>query len=299
MSFSLASVPLTSPLLNTPIPKAWHAEGLIEIGQQPVGIVMSKSVTLNPRAGNIKRPDGSTANFHYYSDEMSLNAVGLANDGLEAHIGYIETAAAQIDKPFMISVSGFSVAEYVAMVERLQTVDAVTFIELNLSCPNTDQRVFCDTPELVEKLLENVKDLRTKKLGVKVSPSADTDHIARLVQIFADHQVDFITCSNTLGNCFLYDQDGNPVLDVNNGFGGMAGRALKPYALATLIRYKNALKKVGANIDLIGSGGVTTGQDVADYLRAGASLVGVASQIMHEGVECLGRIDQEFEEFRK
>jgi dihydroorotate dehydrogenase (fumarate) len=294
MNFSLAGINLNSPIINTPIPKAWSADDLKNLGQTNLGLVMTKSVTLAARGGNIDKV--GLENCHYYDDNMSLNAIGLANDGLAAHLDYIREAKKTFDQPVMVSVSGFSVEEYVTMVKQIQDVEEVSFIELNLSCPNTDKRYFADTPELVDELLSRLQNLRNKKIGVKVPPSADRSQIEELCDTFVNYKVDFITCTNTLGNCFLFNKDGEPLIKANNGFGGMAGKALKPYALATLIRYREALKKLNADIDLIGSGGVASGQDIADYLRAGASAVGIASQIMHEG---FGAVDRIYDEWKK
>lgn len=292
MKFSLAGISLDSPIINTPIPKAWSAADLTSLGQTKLGLVMTKSVTLNPRGGNIEKV--GLDNCHYYDENMSLNAIGLANDGLSNHLDYVHAAKKTFDQPVMVSVSGFSVEEYVIMVEMMQDHEAVTFIELNLSCPNTDKRYFADTPELVDRLLSKLSSLRAKKIGVKVPPSANTSQITDLCDTCVHHNVDFITCTNTLGNCFLFNKDGEPLIKANNGFGGMAGKALKPYSLATLIRYREALKKLKSNIDLIGSGGVSSGQDVKDYLQAGASAVGIASQIMYEGLGSINRIHDEW-----
>lgn len=294
MTYSLAGLDIDSPVMNTPIPKAWTADDLIALSTTSVGIVMTKSVTLHPRGGNIEKV--GLEHCHYYDENMSLNAIGLANDGLEKHLEYISIAQKNFSQPVMISLSGFSVAEYLTMVERVQSVAAVTFIELNLSCPNTDKRYFADTPELVVELLSQLTMFRAKKIGIKVPPSADNNQIQRLCEIATQYKIDFITCTNTLGNCFLFNTVGEPLIKANNGFGGMAGKALKPYALATLIRYKQMLHKLGSTIDLIASGGVASGQDVQDYLRAGASVVGIASQIMYEGVSCVDRITKEYQE---
>lgn len=286
-----------TPVINTPMPLAWTADQMQDLADQPIALVTSKSITLYPRNGN-RNAAGNFDDAHYYTDTFSINSIGLANDGIDAHLKYVQEAYAAKPCLYMISLSGFAVEEYRAMVEQAQDSDAVAFIELNLSCPNTEKDLFCSKASLVKELLEAIKPYDAKPIGIKISPENNAALIDEIVEaIKSTDIVQFITCTNTLGNCFAYREDGTPAIRVGTGFGGMAGGALKPHSLATMIRYKNALKKHELdNIHLIASGGVQSGIDVADYIRAGATLVGVASQIMTEGVECLTRITNEYTE---
>jgi dihydroorotate dehydrogenase (fumarate) len=292
MTYSFAGFQLTSPIINAPMPKAWYADGMKLIADQPVGAVVTKSVTLHAREGNESPRE-------YYDAARSLNAVGLANDGVLAHLGYVETLAEYTDKPIIMNVSAFSVAEYAEVFENAMSAPQVDIVEVNLSCPNTEAQVFAENPELIEDVLLALAPIREKykkPMGIKVNPCTNLAKIRQIVEVLVRHNVDFVTATNTLGNCRLLKPDGEPVIKANGGYGGMAGAAILPLALSTVSLYRKAIDELKSDMAIVGVGGVTTGADVQAHLNAGATVVGMASVIMHEGYDALGRVSKEWEE---
>ena len=259
-TFSLAGISTISPLLNTPMPLAWQPEDMIKLSQQPLGILCTKSVTVKPRQGNLNSKN-KPEDREYYTPECSLNAVGLANDGLEKHLEYLKQIKAQVNQPIIFHVSGFSIDDYHQLCQKADQNSHPTFIELNLSCPNVDQEVFSEHPELIKQILQTVQPvIKTKKLGLKVAPSADPHLIDQIVHIAKEYSVDYIVTANTTGQSYIYKPDGSPALDVNGGYGGLAGRAVKSINISTLKHYKQSITNQNAPIDLVGVGGVSNGQ---------------------------------------
>lgn len=305
---------LSSPLINVPIPLAWQPENLLKFAETPLGAITSKTVTLEAREGNESPRD-------HYENKYSINAIGLANDGIDEHLNYIKKVKSSMTsmpsttdenkKPINFSISEFSVPKFADLFEKVQRSEDVDFIEANLSCPNTDHQMFCEDPKLIDELLsafdqvlENLKNegfSEIKPYGVKMPPESSTKKIEEAAEIFTKHQVSFLTATNTLGNSLIIDKHGTPAIKANGGFGGLSGAAIKPLSLSTVYRYYKAFQKLGPNklghkIQIIGCGGVDNGKDILDYLRAGADLVGIGTMIMKDGLEKIEKILQEFQE---
>ncbi len=268
----------STPLINAPCPLAWHPQQLQELADSPLGAIMTKSVTLAPRQGNPTPRE-------YYSEPFTLNAVGLANDGIQAHLDYL--AQVQTTKPRWLSVSGFTVTEYCQLVELATASGVVDAIELNLSCPNTESQLFADSPDAVAAILQQCD--HTLPLGLKLPPLQAPPLQAALVQVATAGGASFLTASNTLGHCRFTDPTGQSVLTANGGYGGLSGPALLPASLATVSSLRTLLDAAGSDITLIGVGGVQSAADVHRYLAAGADRVGLASALHVHG---LGIIDQ-------
>jgi dihydroorotate dehydrogenase (NAD+) catalytic subunit len=234
-----------------------EVDGVIDL--DALGGVVTKSVTPEPRAGH---PRPRVAEFL----GGMLNAVGLANPGLEA--------VAEDDLPWLgrrlrkarvlVSVAGASVDDYVRVVERLTENTAVTAFEINASCPNTAAGglEFGSTPAELAGLISRCRTVATRPLVVKLSPALPD--IAGMAQVARDEGAEAVSLVNTIPGA-LRGRLGQP-------HGGVSGPALLPIGVLATLRVR---ERVG--VPVIGVGGIRTSADAREYLQAGASLVAIGT----------------------
>lgn len=227
-----------------------------------LGGFVTKSVTLEPRAGN---PAPRLTEF----GGGMLNSVGLANPGLErTRRERMPWIAEHVRRArVFVSVAGHSVSEFLRLVEGLDGVDGFVGFELNLSCPNDDRRggpPFALDPEAVAEIVAGARARTQRTLLAKLAPN-DLD-LAATVRIATEAGADGLTLVNTLPGLLLEAATGEPELGA--GPGGMSGPALRPAGL-------RAVREARAHTDvpLLGVGGVSAPADAVAYARAGASLV--------------------------
>ncbi len=249
----------------------------------PVTEVNLGSVTALPREGN----SGTT----FWIDDAtgaSLNALGLPNPGLDWYRAQMPGIAERVHasgKRLRVSVAGFSVDDYRTLVAGLAEFD-IDAIEINLSCPNVwdgvDQKpVFALDPELTETICRAAAAAAPERiaLAVKLAPSEPL-LLKRLAGIVAGSgRIAEVVVVNTLPNAFAYD--GGRQAMGGNGLAGLGGRPLKPVALGHAIQLRGLLP---GRISIVGVGGVFAGQDVADYIAAGAAGVQVGTACYAYGV---------------
>jgi dihydroorotate dehydrogenase (fumarate) len=275
----LAGIELEHPVLNA-AGTCKSAQDVAELARSAVAAVTVGSITVAPRAGN------SGATYHTAAG-YSLNALGLPNRGLDyyrEHLPEMARVAHAAGKPLVLSVAGFSVEEY-AQAAAAAATTGVDLIELNLACPNVwdggaQKRIACFDPGQTAAICAAADEaLRTApvRYGVKVSPFSDPAALAGLAEVLAQAVATgggprYVCTSNTFPNALAFDDAGRAVIGVE--LAGLAGPALRPVALGQVRQLRRLLP---ATVDLVGAGGVTTGRDVADFLRAGASAVQLAT----------------------
>ncbi len=250
----------------------------------PLGAVVTGSYTPLPRDGN-----GGTMYAWVDQGETSfaLNSFGMPNCGyVEA---YRQLAESTQTRPLIVSVAGFSPADY---KEGLEHFGRDIPIELNLGCPNAhDEKVvpFANDLDSTRNLLELCSKVRndatvwlklspylTERDAMRLPSSVDVSSVpfvsdgfaaemANLINSYAG-LVSAVVVSNTVGNC-VYRKNGTPVTTPNGGKAGMSGPAMKQFALRQTDQFRVWLTPA---IDLIGCGGIMHGDDVVDYLHAGA-----------------------------
>jgi dihydroorotate dehydrogenase (NAD+) catalytic subunit len=226
-----------------------------------LGGVVSKGITLQPRAGN--RPP-RIAEF----TGGIINSVGLENPGVELFISDVLPPMRRLGTRVIVNVAGFAVEEY-AELARLLDREGVDALELNVSCPNVKEggAAFGQCAATVEQITRAVRRATRRIVIVKLTANfVDPAETARAAEAAG---ADAVTVINTLFGMAL-DPAGRPLLGARTG--GISGPALKPFALYCVDRVAAAVK-----IPVIGSGGVMSGQDAADFLCAGARLVQVGS----------------------
>ena len=229
-----------------------------------LGSFSFKGTTLGPRFGNplpriAECPSGM------------LNAVGLQNPGVK-HVKEVELPAlAKIfHKPVMANVSGFSVSEYVSVVEQLSDVEQIGWFEVNISCPNVHGggMSFGTCPDAAAEVTRAVRAVTKKPLIIKLSPNV-TD-IASIAKACEDAGADGISLINTLLGMRMDLRTRKPLLA--NTTGGYSGPAVFPVAVRMVYQVYDAVK-----IPIVGMGGVSSAEDVLEMMLAGATAVEVGA----------------------
>jgi dihydroorotate dehydrogenase (NAD+) catalytic subunit len=192
-----------------------------------------------------------------------LNAIGLANPGIDAFVAEHLPRLARLGVPVCVSVGGFSIDDYVLVSARLDGRAEVAALELNLSCPNVDE-----VPENVGEVVAAVRAVTGKPLYAKLSPAAsDVSETARAAQAGG---ADGLSLINTIRGLALDERTLRPLLA--RGAGGLSGPALRPIALAVVYACRQA-----TDLPIVGMGGVATGRDALELLAAGANDVAIGT----------------------
>ena len=223
-----------------------------EVAQKLDGFV-TKTITPLPREGNAPPRIAETAHG-------MLNAIGLANPGRERFLSETLPALRELGVPLWVSVGGFCAADYAETCAVLAELEA---IELNLSCPNVDEAA--DSAAAIVAACRAVTEL---PLYAKLSAAhPDVAEVARAV---ADAGADGLSLINTLRGLALDPRTLRPVLA--RGTGGLSGPSLKPIALATVHACHAATR-----LPIVGMGGITTAQDVVEFVACGARHVALGT----------------------
>lgn len=264
---NLAGLELRNPVVTASGTFASGREYADFVDLTRLGAVVTKGVSLEPWAGNDSPRIAETASG-------MLNSIGLQNPGVEAFIaGDLAWLTGQ-DVPVIVNVSGYSVAEYAAVAERLDAVDAVDALEVNISCPNVGAGGMAfgtDCASAVE-VTAAVRGVTRKPLIVKLSPNVtDIAEIARAVEAAG---ADAVSLINTLLGMAIDARTRRPKLA--RVVGGLSGPAIKPVAVRMVWQVYRAVR-----VPIVGMGGIVTGEDAVEFMLAGATVaaVGTASFI--------------------
>ncbi|MDO8916035.1 MAG: dihydroorotate dehydrogenase, partial [Coriobacteriia bacterium] len=220
-------------------------------------------VSLEPWAGNDSPRIAETASG-------MLNSIGLQNPGLDAFVAKDLAWLATQDVPVIVNVSGHSVADYVAVAERLDMHEAVDAFEVNISCPNVDAGGMAFGTDCVSAaaVTSAVRAVTTKPLIVKLSPNVtDIAEIARAVEAAG---ADAVSLINTLLGMAIDARTRRPKLA--RVVGGLSGPAIKPVALRMVWQVYRAVR-----VPIVGMGGVMTAEDAVEFMLAGATAVAVGT----------------------
>ena len=229
-----------------------------------LGTFSFKGTTRDPRFGN---PTPRIAEC----PEGMLNAVGLQNPGVDAVIAKeLPKLRECFHKPVMANVSGFSIEEYVTTCEKLDAIDSIGWLEVNISCPNVHGggMSFGTSAEAAAEVTKAVRAVTKKPLIIKLSPNV-TD-IASIAKACEAAGADGISLINTLLGMRIDLRKRKPLLA--NKTGGYSGPAIKPVAVRMVYQVYDAVK-----IPIVGMGGVATAEDVIEMMLAGATAVEVGA----------------------
>ncbi|HPD46869.1 MAG TPA: dihydroorotate dehydrogenase [Anaerohalosphaeraceae bacterium] len=233
-----------------------------------LGGFITKSITLAPRAGNpTPRAVETSAGM--------LNAIGLANIGLERFIEEKIPILRDLGTAIFVNVAGQTIDEYVAIADRLSSQDAIAGLELNISCPNVKKGgiTFGTDPPQIREITAAVKQAAGRKcLMVKLTPCV-TD-ITVTAQAAVDGGADALSLVNTFTAMSIDIYRRKPVLA--NRTGGLSGPAIKPIAVYLVNRvYEHVARAAG--VPVLGLGGIRTASDALEFIIAGASAVAIGT----------------------
>ena len=229
-----------------------------------LGTFSFKGTTKDPRFGN------PTPRIAECTSGL-INSVGLQNPGVEKVIAEeLPKMAKVFNKKVMANVSGFSIEDYAYTCEKIDKVDQVGWIEVNVSCPNVHGggMSFGTSAQAAAEVTKAVKKVTTKPIIIKLSPNV-TD-IASIAKACEDEGADGISLINTMLGMRIDLKTRKPV--IANRMGGFSGPAIFPIALRMVNQVANAVK-----VPVIGMGGVTTAEDVIEMMLAGATAVEVGA----------------------
>ena len=209
-----------------------------------------------------------------------LNAVGLQNPGVDRVIAEeLPKLAKVFHKPVMANVSGFSIEDYVYTCERLDKVDQIGWLEVNISCPNVHGggMAFGTSPDSAAKVTEAVKKATSKPVIMKLSPNVT--EISAIAKACESAGADGVSLINTLLGMRIDLRRRKPVLA--NVTGGYSGPAIYPVALRMVYQVASAV-----SIPVVGMGGVSRAEDVVEMMLAGATAVEVGAANLVDPFAC-------------
>lgn len=269
MSVNLAGLSLRNPLIAAAGTCGYVEELPDVLDPKWLGAIVTKSITKQSREGNapwriidLPRAPGM------------LNAIGLANVGLDRFLTEKLPAAQNVDTVIIASIAGHSIDEYVAIAAAFDQSELLPAVELNVSCPNTsDGLQFGEHPAALTELLRNVRPvLRRAKMIVKLSPNVGD--IAAMARAAIEGGANALTLINTVSAMAINVETRQPRL--SRGSGGMSGPAIHPIAVRMVHEvYRTVARDAG--VPIIGLGGVIAWEDAAEFILAGASAVGIGT----------------------
>jgi dihydroorotate oxidase len=268
-------------LMNAAGVACMTVEELEEVRQSGAGSFVTKTATLEARAGN---PEPR------YRDVPlgSINSMGLPNQGIDYYLDYLlSLQESQPERTFFLSLVGMSPDETHTLLKKVQNSGFKGITELNLSCPNVPGKpqIAYDF-ETTERILSEAFSYFDKPLGIKLPPYFDIVHFDQAAEVFNRHPLKFVNCVNSIGNG-MYIEDESVVIRPKNGFGGIGGEYIKPTALANVHAF---YQRLNPSIQIIGTGGVYTGRDAFEHILCGASMVQIGTALHQQGVEVFERV---------
>ncbi|NNF47522.1 MAG: dihydroorotate dehydrogenase [Desulfofustis sp.] len=260
---NIGSLELHNPVMTASGTFGYAREFEDLVNLHRLGGIIVKGISLEPRAGNppqriVETPCGM------------LNAIGLQNVGVERFIAEKMVYLKGIGVPVIVNILGDTIDEYRQITERLQGVDGIAALEVNISCPNVKKGgvAFGTVPSMAAAVTEAVKKAADVPVMVKLSPNvADIVEMAKAVEAGG---ADSISLVNTLIGMAIDLQRRKPVLA--NVIGGLSGPAIKPIALRMVYQAAGAVQ-----IPVIGIGGIESAEDALEFIVAGAAAVQIGT----------------------
>ena len=228
-----------------------------------IGGIIVKGTTLVPRQGNDYPRMAETP-------QGMLNCVGLQNKGVDYFCEHIYPQIKDIDTNMIVNVSGSSPDDYAECAARIDALDNIPAIELNISCPNVKDgsMAFGVTCEGAASVVKAVRKRYNKTLIVKLSPNVT--NIADIARAVEAEGADSVSLINTLMGMAIDIERRQPMLSISTG--GLSGPAVKPVAVRMVWQVAKAV-----DIPVIGLGGISTAADAIEFFMAGASAIEIGT----------------------
>jgi dihydroorotate dehydrogenase (NAD+) catalytic subunit len=228
-----------------------------------LGAIVSKGTTLRPRRGNPTPRTIETA-------AGMINAIGFQNIGVGALIRNVAPIWARWDAPAIVNIMGDNIGEYGTLAKRLDGVEGVSALEVNISCPNVDAGglEYGQDPAIATQVVQEVTRHSSLPIIVKLTPSVSD--IRPIVEAVSDAGAHAITVANTIPALAIDIHQRRPFIP--NAFGGLSGPAIKPIALRLVWQAASV-----SRVPIIASGGIISGTDAIEFLMAGATAVQIGT----------------------
>ena len=264
MNVPFVGLELASPIIAASGAFGYGIEFEDIVSLEQIGGFVTKGISLHPIAGHAAPRIVQTA-------AGMLNAIGLQNVGVEEFIRRKLPPLSRYPRSnVIVNVFGYQVADYIGVIERLNEAAGIAAYELNVSCPNVHSGGMAfgsDAGELAY-LVHQAKTVSTRPLIVKLSPNVTS--IANMAKIAAGEGADAVSLTNTFLAMSIDAETRRPRL--SNITGGLSGPAIKPIALRMVYECARAV-----SIPILGMGGITTPEDIVEFLLAGATAVQVGT----------------------
>ena len=263
LSIEIGKLKLKNPVLTASGTFGYGEEFADFIDLNRLGGIVVKGTTLHRREGNpyprmAETPSGM------------LNAVGLQNKGVDHFIEEIYPRISHLDTNIIVNVSGSSIDDYVAVCEKLNPLDKVAAVEINISCPNVKQggMGFGTTCSGAESVTRAVRKAYDGTMIVKLTPNVtDITEIARAAEAAG---ADALSLTNTFLGMAIDVEKRRPMLSTITG--GLSGPCIRPIAVRMVWQVAQAVK-----VPVVGLGGIMNGRDAIEFLLAGASAVQIGT----------------------
>ena len=263
LSVKIGQLTLKNPVMTASGTFGYGEEFADFIDLSRLGGIIVKGTTLHPRQGNpyprmVETPSGM------------LNAVGLQNKGVEHFANIIYPRIKDLDTRVIVNVSGASVEDYVGVCERLNGLDKVAAIEVNISCPNVKQggMGFGTTCAGAESVVGAVRKAWDRTMIVKLTPNVtDISEIARAAEAAG---ADAVSLTNTFLGMAIDVERMRPYLSTVTG--GLSGACIRPIAVRMVWQVANAVQ-----VPVVGLGGIMNGRDAVEFMLAGATAVQIGT----------------------
>ena len=263
LSVKINNLQLKNPVMTASGTFGYGLEFADFVPLEEIGGIIVKGTTLEPREGNdyprmVETPQGM------------LNCVGLQNKGVDYFIKHIYPQIKDIDTNMIVNVSGNSPETYAETAEKLDALEGIPAIEVNISCPNVKEggMSFGVTCSGAASIVKAVRQHYHKTMIVKLSPNV-TD-IASIARACEDEGADSVSLINTLMGMAIDIERRRPKLSIRTG--GLSGPAVKPVAVRMVNDVAKAVK-----IPIIGLGGISTAEDAIEFLMAGATAIQIGT----------------------
>ena len=263
MSVEIAGIKMRNPVMTASGTFGYGREFADYMDLESIGAMITKGLSLRPKAGNntpriVETPGGM------------LNAIGLQNVGIDAFITTKLPFLRTVNTPVIVNLYGNSLEEYGELAARIDDLDEVAGVEVNISCPNVKQGgiVFGTDPSAAAQVVELVRNATSKPLIVKLSPNV-TD-VVSMARACVDAGAEALSLINTLTGMAIDINSRRPILA--NITGGLSGPAIKPVALRMVWQVSRAVK-----VPLIGIGGIMNATDALEFILAGATAIQVGT----------------------
>jgi dihydroorotate dehydrogenase (NAD+) catalytic subunit len=264
MKVCFAGLELVSPVLAASGTFGYGIEFEEIVSLEQIGGFVTKGISMEPMAGNAPPRIIQTA-------AGMLNAIGLQNVGVEDFIARkLPPLKRYPHCQVIVNVFGYTVGEYVAVIERLNQASGIAAYELNVSCPNVHAggMAFGADPGSLEYLVGRARAAAARPLIVKLSPNVTS--IAHMARIAAGAGADAVSLVNTFLAMSIDAETRQPRL--TNVTGGLSGPAIKPIALRMVYETARAV-----DIPILGMGGIVTPEDAVEFLLAGATAIQIGT----------------------